>query len=410
MSAELLGLLQACRENPDDDTPRLILADWLVDHDDPDRAEFIRLQIQGAHMPQQGHARRGPRERLLLARNRSRWLGPLQQAPDEKLFERGLIRVNCRLSAWLDFAQTVSSWAGWEWVQSLQISRSPARQTRLHAPLRLPPQLTSLTLATGLGAAGGKILAESADLERLLVLELSYTQLGPKGAGFLADSSNLTRLTHLDLIGNQIGSAGLQALAGSEHLAGLKSLDLRWNNLEPAGLRCLAESPTLSRLSSLTLACNSVELAGVEALAGSAQLARLTVLDLAQSGLGPEAVATLLAAPHLSQLSALDLSQNSFGDAGVQAIVRGLRLENLKELRLQGCQIGATGVRMLAEFPRLADLSLLDLRLNAIDAKGAAALARSTTLSRRLQLLLSKEELHESAVEPLRARYEMYCE
>src|SRR5689334_5694977 len=32
-------------ENPDDDTPRLVLADWLDENDDLDRAEFIRLQL-----------------------------------------------------------------------------------------------------------------------------------------------------------------------------------------------------------------------------------------------------------------------------------------------------------------------------------------------------------------------------
>lgn len=32
--------------NPDDDTVRLVYADWLDDHDEPDRAKFIRLQIE----------------------------------------------------------------------------------------------------------------------------------------------------------------------------------------------------------------------------------------------------------------------------------------------------------------------------------------------------------------------------
>ena len=31
---------------PADDTPRLVYADWLDDHDHPDRAEFIRVQIR----------------------------------------------------------------------------------------------------------------------------------------------------------------------------------------------------------------------------------------------------------------------------------------------------------------------------------------------------------------------------
>ena len=39
------ALLRAVCENPDDDTPRLVFADWLQEHGEGDRAEFIRLQI-----------------------------------------------------------------------------------------------------------------------------------------------------------------------------------------------------------------------------------------------------------------------------------------------------------------------------------------------------------------------------
>jgi uncharacterized protein (TIGR02996 family) len=38
------AFLQAILENPDDDTPRLIYADFLDEHGDPDRDEFIRVQ------------------------------------------------------------------------------------------------------------------------------------------------------------------------------------------------------------------------------------------------------------------------------------------------------------------------------------------------------------------------------
>src|SRR5437899_983006 len=33
-------------ENPEDDTPRLVFADWLDEHDDPDRAEAIRIGVR----------------------------------------------------------------------------------------------------------------------------------------------------------------------------------------------------------------------------------------------------------------------------------------------------------------------------------------------------------------------------
>jgi uncharacterized protein (TIGR02996 family) len=38
--------LRAICEAPDDDAPRLVFADWLDETGDPDRAEFIRLQIR----------------------------------------------------------------------------------------------------------------------------------------------------------------------------------------------------------------------------------------------------------------------------------------------------------------------------------------------------------------------------
>src|SRR5262245_10028348 len=40
------ALLRAVCENPDDDTPRLVFADWLQENGEEDRAEFIRLQIR----------------------------------------------------------------------------------------------------------------------------------------------------------------------------------------------------------------------------------------------------------------------------------------------------------------------------------------------------------------------------
>lgn len=49
------GLLADIIEHPDDDWPRLVYADWLTDHNQPGRADFIRHQI---------------------ARGKSIWLGP----------------------------------------------------------------------------------------------------------------------------------------------------------------------------------------------------------------------------------------------------------------------------------------------------------------------------------------------
>jgi uncharacterized protein (TIGR02996 family) len=45
------ALLRAICENPDDDAPRLVYADWLDEHGDPRQAEFIRVQIELARGP-----------------------------------------------------------------------------------------------------------------------------------------------------------------------------------------------------------------------------------------------------------------------------------------------------------------------------------------------------------------------
>src|SRR5262245_57560395 len=40
------ALLRAVLEVPADDAPRLVFADWLDEHGHPERAEFIRVQLQ----------------------------------------------------------------------------------------------------------------------------------------------------------------------------------------------------------------------------------------------------------------------------------------------------------------------------------------------------------------------------
>jgi uncharacterized protein (TIGR02996 family) len=48
---EEAAFLAAILDDPADDTPRLVYADWLEDHDRHDRAEFIRLQCFYARKP-----------------------------------------------------------------------------------------------------------------------------------------------------------------------------------------------------------------------------------------------------------------------------------------------------------------------------------------------------------------------
>ena len=76
------AFLQAVVAEPDDDTPRLVFADWLEDHGDEPRAAFIRAQVELVKLPP-GDPRRWElqdRERALLAAHGDAWAAPLKPA------------------------------------------------------------------------------------------------------------------------------------------------------------------------------------------------------------------------------------------------------------------------------------------------------------------------------------------
>src|SRR5215203_3911185 len=71
------ALIAAILANPDEDTPRLVYADWLQEHGDEERAEFIRLQCGHAGDDEAAEERTAELE----DRHRPRWLAGLPQFP-----------------------------------------------------------------------------------------------------------------------------------------------------------------------------------------------------------------------------------------------------------------------------------------------------------------------------------------
>lgn len=71
------ALLRAIYENPDDDTPRLVFADWLQENGDEARAEFIRVQVElPRHTPHTIPWHKcNARARKLLAVYEDQWRG-----------------------------------------------------------------------------------------------------------------------------------------------------------------------------------------------------------------------------------------------------------------------------------------------------------------------------------------------
>src|SRR5262245_1811153 len=73
------AFLRAICEDPNDDALRLVYADWLDEHDQPARAEFIRLQVERSRLPEDDSRQEALQQRQsqLLFAFRDVWLGQL---------------------------------------------------------------------------------------------------------------------------------------------------------------------------------------------------------------------------------------------------------------------------------------------------------------------------------------------
>jgi uncharacterized protein (TIGR02996 family) len=205
------AFLQAILEAPEDDAPRLIYADWLDEHGNAERAEFIRVQITAEHTDDvQRRLRLEDRAQELLAEHEAEWVGPLPDWLDFWAFRRG----------WVEEAATTG-----------RLFLSNAGELFRLAPVRV------LHLRD-LGPAAPAVLLHRL-LGRLRHLDLSDNPLGDVDVCLLARSAHLSELRGLNLGNTGVRSPGAQALADSPHLAGLTELYLSGNAIDAAGQRAL---------------------------------------------------------------------------------------------------------------------------------------------------------------------------
>src|SRR5688500_16516862 len=115
-TAELPGLLRACKDDPLDDARRLALAEWLAKDGDPDRALLIRRQC-GQDVPDDAAT-----EQELLTRNRGRWQGGFADLPGAWQIRRGFLWLTIWVSG--DLPEGADLWeraAADPWVEGLEL-------------------------------------------------------------------------------------------------------------------------------------------------------------------------------------------------------------------------------------------------------------------------------------------------
>jgi uncharacterized protein (TIGR02996 family) len=322
------AFLQAIIEAPDDDVPRLIFADWLDDHGQPDRGDLIRVQCELARLPADD-PRVGPLtnrlRRLLRRANRTAWELARPDFAGRGPFVRGFLMPSLKEPVANFIARRPEDFGPFPlWRVTLTgLANVPDRTERVvelaaSANLLRAGEL-SLT-ANAIGLDGANALATCPYLKHVTTLSLRRNWMGADGLQALAESAAWPRVTHLDLGGNSLEDEAGAILARAPFLVNLIELDLEKNALRDGAIQVFSRSPLVSRLRSLLLHENYVGDGGASALARAPWARGLKVLALANQ-LSDVGAVVLAGAPHLDGLERLVVANNHrLGAPGCRAL------------------------------------------------------------------------------------------
>jgi len=361
------ALLVAILAEPDDDTPRLVYADWLDEHDEPERAEFIRIQH---HLPALSR-RTAEAKRLILreANLRQKLFKHLDKLPfAEVVIRRG-------------FVESVTSplHVFGEHAAKLRAEDAPAYE------LILKPDENDDNQLDGGSSARFELvrsIAECPELRRCIALD-PRQYLNGQAAEILFNSPHLTALRRL--------TAGGDAGDAFEDLDSRVFANLRWLNLHgnddldhfPPEIKGLVHSKHLANLEHLDLGSCNLDEECLRAITTTKQLKRLRYLDLSSGGFSDELV-KFFHAKNLPALTELDLS-DSIGwwerpvdevNECIKLLFDSPRIERLTKLALRRNRITDAGALAIANSPRKLQLTHLDLWANTISATAKRALEK----------------------------------
>jgi uncharacterized protein (TIGR02996 family) len=353
--AQVLAFLGDIKENPEDDTPRLILADWLADHGgrgDVARGEFIRLQCEASRLDPED-PRRGElnRQANSLSESHSRdWLEALGRVDHARSYARGLLTLYLHARSMIPGPPNLAETEAYAWVEGLRFHSARALAVNGLAERSLFHGIRSLDFSRcRMGDEGLEPLEDCVDLASLRELDLEENALTEEGVSVLTRAPYLTRLESLNLRYNRLGLKSVERLAGSELLGRLQSLRLGHNHFGTEPAITLVQSPRLAGLKHLGLGSNRLGDTAVVALAGAAHFSGLWSLELSDNGITDAGVIALAGSPHLAGLKLLDLYDVGFGTDGAVALCESATLRGLKTLRVSRGSLSEPG------FARLRD-------------------------------------------------------
>ena len=404
------AFLQAIADDPADDAPRLIYADWLDDQGDEAsraRAEFIRVQYALAELSPDDPRRVQLEERqnALLLAHEAEWTGPLRALHVAGCqFQRGFVEkiiiappalaehgaaicrhAPIRAVRLLSFGwgvdpgtveATILCLADADWLEhihSLDLSQMGVSDWVLGNLLHSPRLGRLNCLALDCDGLTADVLAQAPFVSRLTDLSLTGYDNPGNGDEWLG-SGKFDHLTRLELSGQRWLQRETAALAAAPPPR-LQSLALLRGRPTEKLLGPLvgARIPTLRRL---VLNNSALDVGVVRSLAGAALLDSVEELDLGTSAIGDEGAGLLARSPHLGQLRRLNLSSNGLGPAACAALGEGA-FPCLRSLHLRANHVGDEGLRILARGHELGKLRALHASHNRITSLGALELAEA---------------------------------
>jgi uncharacterized protein (TIGR02996 family) len=432
---EIGQLLDQVRASPEDDHPRLVLADCYEERGELDRAMFIRYGCEAARLPRwERRAIEAAWEaEALLAAHGRRWRAelPVLDGVTWLEFERGfpsLVRVRdvatlYRHDAAIDELVTVTGVeltrldeAGVPylpksvpWLHTLRLlgttEHASHRQRSLLGAIRVlelrgvrefldldwlsvrrdgaPLEELRIDGDHTVGAHLVRALVQEPQLSELRRLGLGTSfvdydsgyfddpTLRDNGAELLA-AAELPALVALDLDRQRIGNAGVAALL--HHLPQLRELALRAAELDDVGVFTAAAGAPLLRLVLAEIPLGDARLA--QLLAGP-RLAELEVLDLDTCEIGPGGIEALTRAPCWHTLRVLELGRNPLGSAGLAVLAAAPPPRQLHTLGL--ADVDADGLGQALAIPWLSRLLALDLSRTPVSIESAHELAAATS-------------------------------
>ncbi|MBO0701086.1 MAG: TIGR02996 domain-containing protein, partial [Zavarzinella sp.] len=221
--SDLHDLIRACKSEPDDDAPRLVLADWLEEHGQPDRAEFIRRQIEGSgHAPAKPEwlgAWRGWAEAWYpQSKLESSNLGVVAEFPYPVAFRRGFIRVSDSYDElYKRLADILRPPYDWTWVEGIEFGSWHSGDW---TPLIESPLFLELNSAFFDSDHYAPVLVDplskSPNVSHLKDLGLLMVHVLDEGVAKLSQATHLARLRSLEISFGGIGEGGSRAFARSE--------------------------------------------------------------------------------------------------------------------------------------------------------------------------------------------------